>query len=136
MRSEGYRSVRLAVSATQHLTSRTFVRLAMGTTNSTGNESQNFFVVFSEMLRCRARALPSLYGYALVGHFYSATYTRVRVTIDAHAQYTVSAIYFEKTPRVCELLLIMPPSKVCPQCQAVVYLPPRLKMCTTQNHIV
>ena len=29
-----------------------------------------------KMLRCRARALPSLYSYVLVGHFYSATYTR------------------------------------------------------------
>ena len=35
------------------------------------------FVWFSlKMLRCRARALPSLYSYALVGHFYSATYAR------------------------------------------------------------
>ena len=34
------------------------------------------FVWFSlKMLRCRARELPSLYGYALVGHVYSATYT-------------------------------------------------------------
>ena len=32
------------------------------------------------MLRCRARTLPSLYGYALVGHFYSVT-TRVRITM-------------------------------------------------------
>ena len=46
------------------------------------------FVWFSmKMLRCRARALPSLYGYALVGHFYSATCARVRITIGAHAQY-------------------------------------------------
>ena len=37
-----------------------------------------------KMLRCRARALPS---YALVGHFYSASCTCVRITIGAHAQY-------------------------------------------------
>ena len=46
-----------------------------------------YFVWFSlKMLRCRARALPSLYGYAAVGHFYSATYARAHIKIDAHAQ--------------------------------------------------
>ena len=30
-----------------------------------------------KMLRCRARVLPSLYGYALVGHFSSVTYVCV-----------------------------------------------------------
>ena len=39
------------------------------------------FVWFSlKMLRCRARTLLSLYGYALVGHFYSVT-TRVCITM-------------------------------------------------------
>ena len=81
------------------------------------------FVWFSlKMLRCRARGLPSLHGYALVGHFYSATYA------CAHGQYTwCTSPFCEKTSGACELLLIMPPSKVCPQCQAVV--PPRLKVC-------
>ena len=52
-----------------------------------------------------ARALPSLYGHALVGHFYSATSTRVRVRgIDAHAQYYTwcNRPYCEKTSGVCD----------------------------------
>ena len=61
--------------------------------------------------------LPSLYGYALVGQFYSATCMRVRITIGAHAQYYTwcNRHIFDKTSRVCEMLFvlfIMPPSKV------------------------
>ena len=58
-----------------------FVCLAIGTTYSTDSNGQKILV---KMLRCRARALPS---YALVGHFYSASCTCVRITIGAHAQY-------------------------------------------------
>ena len=86
------------------------------------------FVWFSlKMLRCRARVLPSLYGYALVGHFYSATYARAHNDRCAWAAHTwCTWLFCEKTPGVCELLLIMPPSNVCPQCQVVV--PSRLKV--------
>ena len=86
------------------------------------------FVWFSlKMLRCRARALPSLYGYASWSAIFTPRHTCMRITI-AHGQYTWCTWPFcEKTPRVYELLLIMPPSKVCPQCQVVV--PPRLKVC-------
>ena len=69
--------------------------------------------------------LPSLYGYALVGHFYSVTCKRN----DRCACAVLCGVighYCEKTSGVCELLfvlLIMPPRKVCPQGQAVV--PPR-----------
>ena len=38
----------VCVSVTQHLTSRTFVCLAIGTTYSTGSEGQKVSVVFSE----------------------------------------------------------------------------------------
>ena len=41
--------------------------------------------------------------------------------------------FCEKMSGVCELLLIMLPSKVCPQCQAVV--PPRLKVCKSCEHV-
>ena len=105
------------MSVTQHLTSRTFVCLAIGTTYSTGSEGLNFVWFSLKMLRCRARALPSLYGYALVGHFYSATCTRVRITIGAHTQYYTwcNRHIFDMTSRVCEMLFVLfivPPSKV------------------------
>ena len=38
----------MCVSVTQHLTSQTFVRLALGTTYSTGSKGQKVCVVFSE----------------------------------------------------------------------------------------
>ena len=38
----------MCVSVTQHLTSRTFACLTIGTTYSTGSEGQTFCVVFSE----------------------------------------------------------------------------------------
>ena len=44
---------------TQHLTFRTFVCLAIGTTYSTGSEGQNLVWFSQKMLRCRTRALPS-----------------------------------------------------------------------------
>ena len=34
-------------------------------------------LVFFEMVGCRARALPSLHGYALVGHFDSAQSSKI-----------------------------------------------------------
>ena len=68
----------------------------------------------------------------LVGHFYFATCTcvcmRALNDIDVHVQYILHGVvghFCEKTCRVCEMLyvlLIMPPSKVCPR-QAIV--PPR-----------
>ena len=107
----------VCVSVTQHLTSRTFACLTISTTYSTGCEVRNFVWFSLKMLRCRARALPSLYGYALVGHFYSATCMRVCITIGVHVQYYTwcNRRIFDKTSRVCEMLFvlfIMPPSKV------------------------
>ena len=82
-----------------------------------------FVRISLKILCCRAGALPSLYGYALVGHFYSAKCTCVRITIDAHAQYYLRVHFCEKASGVLFVLFIMPPNKVCPLCQAVV--PPR-----------
>ena len=39
----------------------------------------------------------------------------------------------EKAVEFCELSLIMPPSKVCPQCDAVVHI--RLKVCKSCQHV-
>ena len=44
-----------------HLTSRTFVRIAISTTYSTGSEGQNFVGFSLKMLRCRARALTAIF---------------------------------------------------------------------------
>ena len=60
-----------------------------------------------KMLRCRARALPSLYGYAAVVHFYSATYARAHKDRCACAVNVKYRLACEKTSG---LLLIMPPS--------------------------
>ena len=67
-----------------------------------------------KMLRCRARALSSLYGYALVGRFYSVTCTRMRSIIHG-----VIGAFLRRRLELVRLivLLIMPLSKVCPQCQ-------------------
>ena len=67
------------------------------------------------MLRCKARVPPALYG--------------SHVLCEKRACASASGHFCEMSG-VCELLfvlLIMPPRKVCPQCQAVV--PPRLKVC-------
>ena len=53
-------SVCLSVSVTQHLTSPMFVRLTNDTTYLTGNEGQKICAL--KMLRCKARAVPALYG--------------------------------------------------------------------------
>ena len=52
----------VCVSVTLHLTFRMFVRLTNDMTYSTGNEGQNFVGFSLKMLRCKARALPALYG--------------------------------------------------------------------------
>ena len=58
--------------------------------------------------------------------------------IDAHAQYSRGVIGHFVRRRLefvsCFfVLLIMPPSKVCPQCKAVV--PLRLKVCISCEHV-
>ena len=82
--------VTVVVSVSQHLTSRTFACLAIGTTYSTGSEGQNFGWFSSlKMLRCRARTLPSLY--IRLCPFYSVT-TRVRITMRMRSNVVYSAI--------------------------------------------
>ena len=59
MRSEGYW---VCLSVTLNLTSRVFVRLTKDTTYLTGNEGQKIVRFSLKLLRCKARALPPLYG--------------------------------------------------------------------------
>ena len=42
-------------------------------------------------------------------------------------------VLLERRSRFCELLLAMPPSKICPECDAVV--PIRLKVCKSCQHV-
>ena len=119
MRSKGYCSWGLFVRPLLNISPLERLFVSQWVPHTQRAAKVRMFVWFSlKMLRCRARALPSLYGYALVGHFYSATCTCVHITIGAHAQYYTwcNRRIFYKTSRVCEMLLfvlfIMPPSKV------------------------
>ena len=129
MRSEGYCSwVCLCVCPLLNISPLERLFVSQSVPHTQRAAKVRTFVWFSlKMLRCRARVLPSLYGYALVGHFYSATYARAHNDRCAWAVHTwCTWLFCEKTPGVCELLLIIPPSNVCPQCQVVV--PSRLKV--------
>ena len=77
-------------------------------------------------LRCRAKALSSLHGYALESAIFTSRHTDDRCACACAVLFT-RVIFCEKTSGVRELVfvLIMPPSNVCPQCQAVV--PPQGK---------
>ena len=68
MRSEGYCGwfvcvcVCVCVSVKRHLTSGASVRPEIDIAYSAGNEGQKFVGFSLKMLRCKARAVPALYG--------------------------------------------------------------------------
>ena len=59
-----------------------------------------FVWISLKMLHCRARALPPLYGHALVGHFYSATSTGPGA--EEKAVQISSSLYHNQTALVTE----------------------------------
>ena len=92
------------------------------------------FVGFSlKPLRCRDPALPPLTAIRTAGHFPAESGTHAHYSIYHVWWWTEAAISSQFLCRAeggCEfreLPLVMLPSKVCPQCNAVV--PIRLKVC-------
>ena len=97
----------MCVSVTQHLTSRTFVRLTISTTYSTGSEGQNFCVVFSE--NARVAELKCFHHCTAMrwSAIFTQRHTHMRITIHAHGQYThgvlgyfVNAVVFRKNAQL------------------------------------
>ena len=134
MRSEGYCSW-VCVSVMSHLTYGASVRPENAVTYSAGNEGQTFVGFSLKPLRCRDPALPPLCGRAYIQ-------SAIFPAESTHAHYSVYHVVDRSCPvwwcredgcEIRELPLIMPPSKVCPQCNAVV--PIRLKVCKSCQHV-
>ena len=119
MRSEGYCSW-VCVSVKSHLTYGASVRPEKAVTYSAGKEGQNICGVFSETVRLQRSSTPSIVRPCVQSAIFPAEST--------HAHYSIYHVVDR-----CELPLIMPPSKVCPQCNAVV--PIRLKVCKSCQHV-
>ena len=126
MRSEGYCSW-VCVSVKSHLTYGASVRPENAVTYSAGNEGQNICGVFSETAPLQRSSTPSIVRPCVQSAIFPAEST--------HAHYSIYHVVDRSCPvwwcredgcEFRELPLIMPPSKVCPQCNAVV--PIRLKV--------
>ena len=115
----------------QHVTSRAYFRPENHITYSTGNEGENNCVHFSETAPLQ---LPALYGYP-----YSPPFWKPRMRITAFSTRGVDRsdhvflCVLGRHSEYCELPLDMPPSKVCPECDAVV--PIQLKVCKSCQRV-
>ena len=101
---------------------------------STANEGE---VGFSVKLLCyEYPALPPSYGHTYRWPFFLRK-AHMRISCIYHVVWTEAAISLyllaQRRQWVVRFLLIMPPSKVCPQCDAVVLI--RLKVCNTCQHV-
>ena len=91
---------------------------------------RNFERFYLKTLRCKARVVPALYGYCVVGHFIAAE--------NAHApdinifDHVVESSHFVSRSARRRLQfyewISLPPSKVCPQCET--------NYCTTKDESV
>ena len=152
MRSEGYCSwvcLSVCLSVKSHLTSGASVRPENAVTYSAGNEGQNICGVFSETAPLQRSSTPSVDGHTYSRPFFLRKAARMRIIVfttcawwwcgpnlpSSCAELKV-VVWTESSQFLCraeggcefrELPLVMPPSKVCPQCNAVV--PIRLKVC-------
>ena len=134
MRSEGYCSwvcLSVCVSVKSHLTSGASVRPENAVTYSAGNEGQNICGVFSETAPLQRSSTPSVDGHTYSRPFFLRKAARMRIIVFTTCGGVDRSGHFFPVPvQSCEfreLPLVMPPSKVCPQCNAVV--PIRLKVC-------
>ena len=137
MRSEGYCSwvcLSVCLSVKSHLTSGASVRPENAVTYSAGNEGQNSCGVFSETAPLQRSSTPSVDGHTYSRPFFLRKAARMRIIVFTTCHVVV--VWTESSQFLCraeggcefrELPLVMPPSKVCPQCNAVV--PIRLKVC-------
>ena len=130
MCSEGYCS-RLCLSVNQHLTSGASVRLENEITYSAGNEGEKNCGVFSETARLQRSSTSCIVWLSVLSAIFPYAETRMRIII--------SAMWWPMRPYLPRVLLlgrrrlVMPPSKVCPECDAVV--PIRLKVCKSCQHV-
>ena len=106
-------------------------------TFSTASEARNFKRFSLKMLRCEARVFPvgTAYGYMISRPFFTPRKTRMRMNLD----HITSGRFVLGRDVHCEfdywpLAVSMPPTKVCPQCEAAV--PVRWKTCERCDHVV
>ena len=115
----------------QHLTPRASFRPKNHITYSTGSEGQNNCVNFSETSPLQIYIASCIVWLSV----------QSAILETAHAHFSVYYTWCgEKRPfllgrrsEFCKLLLDMPPSKVCPECDTVV--PIKLKVCKSCQHV-
>ena len=122
------------MSVKSHLTYGASVRPENAVTYSEGNEGQNICGIFSKTAPLQRSSTPSIVRPRVQSPIFPAEST--------HAHYSIYHVVDRSCPvwwcredgcEFRELPLIMPPSKVCPQCNAVV--PIRLKVCKSCQHV-
>ena len=134
MRSEGYGSwvcLSVCLSVTPHLTSGASVRPESDVTYSTGNEGQKIRGVFSQTALLRRSSTSSVVRPYVQAAIFPAE-ARMRISCIYHVVWTDS-VFGGAKKTVVRFLFIMPPSKVCPQCDAVVLI--KLKVCKSCQHV-
>ena len=120
----------VCVSVKSHLTSGASVRPENAVTYSAGNEGQNICGVFSETAPLQRSSTPSVDGHTYSRPFFLRKAARMRIIVFTTCEAAISSQFLCRAEGGCEfreLPLVMPPSKVCPQCNAVA--PIRLKSC-------
>ena len=121
------------MSVKSHLTYGAPVRPENAVTYSAGNEGQNICGVFSETAPLQRSSTPSIVRPCVQSAIFPAeSGTHAHYSIYHVWWWTEAAISSQFLCRAeggCEFPLVMPPSKVCPQCNAI-----RLKVCKSCQH--
>ena len=125
----------VCLSVKSHLTYGASVRPENAVTYSAGNDGQNICGVFSETAPLQRSSTPSVDGHTYSRPFFLRKAARMRIIVFTTCVWwwteaAISSQFLCRAEGGCEfreLPLVMPPSKVCPQCNAVV--PIRLKVC-------
>ena len=125
----------MCLSVKSHLTSGASVRPENAVTYSAGDEGQKICGVFSETAPLQRSSTPPLYGHTCGLPFSCGKHACALWYLPRGGPKRpfLPVCCAEKAFFFREFLLIMPPSKVCPQCNAVV--PIRLKVCKTCQHV-
>ena len=133
MRSEGT-IVGLSVCLTGlYLAGRAFIHSTNDATYLAGNEVEKNCAILSETSPLQSLSPTGIVQLTSAAAIFPRLGTRLRTIFFEHVCAAAIFLWQRRRAGTCELLFslpIMPPSKVCPKCQAVV--PIRLKVCKFQ----
>ena len=119
MRSEG---TVVGLSVCLYLAGRAFIRSTNDATYLTGNEVENICAILSETSPLQSLSPTGIVPLTSAAAIFPRLGTRLRTIFFEHVCAAAIFLWQRRRAGTCELLFslpIMPPSKVCPKCQAV-----------------